>query len=265
MPVPITGVGAVPFWKVEEAVDYVRGYSVPYYPECVPLGEAWRQVETVLNIIANPGNLRCAEAFKSNFSGYLGVKGQCPGPASIVGTLMLQHKEPEYTLENALADAVPIIRKHASSQLTDLKVKDVLFVLDEPGISRAGFDYLPIWEAIFGEIREKFPKLSFKFGVHTCWPPDWRVLYGSAVDMISFNAAHAYSSEGRNNKSIMWGVPTVNEDGNTLLLEETLSYIKDFRPGDMISPQCGLAYKTEKECKFTLEVLQKAANALSNK
>jgi len=257
-----TGIGAVGTSDVNWAVKYVGDYDIPYWPELVPRGQP-RQAETTIDIIANPGNSRCSNAFKSAFSGHTIVKGQCPGPANVTNNLLRQHsKDSDYTLEKAMADAQNIIGVHSAAFFENLNVKNVLYFFDEPSISNALFDYVSWWSTLFSDIRQKFPEHSIRSGVHTCWPPDWKVLYGSDVNIISFNATHAYEAKGRGEKIVAWGVPTLDEAGKPLPLEHVLSYIRDFRPGDFVTPECGLSFKTEEECKLTLGVLQEVAEFL---
>ncbi|MBI2144669.1 hypothetical protein HYU17_06020 [Candidatus Woesearchaeota archaeon] len=214
----ITGIGSVPFTSVDKAIAFSLMHTCPYLPERVPSPEILRSTnmklkEGIDDIIKAPGILGCTAPFKEAVNGhYNTVKVQCPGPATTAQILMLQHKEGDYTIDDALYDAFTVAEIHISASLKDLKVKEAIVFLDEPSLNTAGFDYMSLWSLIFEHQGKEFPQVAITSGVHTCCAPDWKILASSPVDIISYDASKwditkdpAYR-QSRKGKRIAWGI-----------------------------------------------------------
>jgi hypothetical protein len=200
----ITQIGSLPLSDVEAAVRYSLRHDIPFLPELPSLGDA------MLSYIKRPGELSALSEFKRHR--FQVVKVQAIGPATLI---LAGYGEDEALLR---------IYHHVERILDGLSAQEIILFLDEPALGQAGFDYIPLWEAIFSE----FPVVR---GVHVCGNMQWDQLFScNAIDIISFDASRYditlyYPRKG---KRIAWGI---REPGQ----------VRDFRPGDLITPPCGLS------------------------
>ncbi|MEA3226912.1 MAG: hypothetical protein U9Q07_13255 [Planctomycetota bacterium] len=203
-----TQVGSLPHDDVDEAVEYSLRHDIPFLPELPKVGDA------MMDYIENPGNMSCLETFKKKISGRKTVKIQCVGPA----TLILGG----YDQNDAFSRAY----QHIDALINGLDVENIILFLDEPALGHAGFDYKQLWSPLF----ESFDVM---FGVHVCGNMNWDELFGSEIDIISFDASKFDITRYpgyRNGKRIAWGVETAED-------------AKDFQDGDLLTPPCGMGPK----------------------
>ncbi|MGQ9700602.1 MAG: hypothetical protein ACUVQS_06060 [Candidatus Bipolaricaulaceae bacterium] len=223
----ITQIGSLPLKDPKEAVAYSLRHEIPFLPELPLLGDA------MLSYIKRPGELSTLVEFKKHT--FQVVKIQAVGPA----TLILSGYDPE--------EAVLRVWRHVEVILDGLKAKEIILFLDEPALGQAGFDYEELWRAIFPD----FPVIP---GVHVCGNMQWDLLFRSkTVEIISFDASRYdvtlyYPREGKN---VAWGITTPTQ-------------VKDFRPGDLLTPPCGLSpvSYTPGDLERVLALLQEAAKNL---
>lgn len=200
----ITQIGSLPLSDPKKAVEYSLQHDIPFLPELPLLGEG------MLSYIRRPGSLACLEEFKRHE--FATVKVQAVGPA----TLILSGFEPN--------EALIRIWQHVETILDGLRAEEIILFLDEPALGQAGFDYEELWRQIF----QDFPVIR---GVHVCGNMQWdKLLQSEVIDIISFDASRYDITlyYPRRGKRIAWGI-TRPED------------VRDFQPGDLITPPCGLA------------------------
>lgn len=200
----LTQIGSLPLRDPREAVRYSLEHDIPFLPELPLLGDA------MLSYIRRPGELSCLREFKRHR--FETVKVQAVGPA----TLILSGYDPD--------DALLRIYRHVEVILEGLRAKEVILFLDEPALGQAGFDYEELWKAIFSD----FPVIR---GVHVCGNMQWDLLLKSElIDIISFDASRYDITlyYPRRGKRIAWGIKRPED-------------MKDFQPGDLITPPCGLS------------------------
>lgn len=203
-----TQIGCLPHDNVDEAVEYSLRHDIPFLPELPKLGDA------MMDYIERPGEMSCLETFQKRVAGRKSVKIQCVGPA----TLMLAG----YDQDDAFSRAY----QHIDALLNGLDVQNVILFLDEPALGQAGFDYRQLWAPLF----ESFDVTS---GVHVCGNMNWDELFGSEIDIISFDASKFDITRYpgyRNDKRIAWGIETARD-------------VKDFEHGDLVTPPCGMGPK----------------------
>jgi hypothetical protein len=215
----VTQIGSLPFESIDEAIAYsfrCLDVMVPFLPEATKLGD------NMLNYIKNPGQNLCLERFKEEISKRKCevVKIQCIGPVAL-----MQAKYEEN-------DAQERIIKHIQAMMRELEVKEVILFLDEPGLGQTGIDYETQWNLIFGYVRDEFRNCNIVRGVHCCGFMQWdNLLRSDALDIISFDASQfnikLYYKERPEGKKIAWGINNKRD-------------IRDWRPGDLITPTCGL-------------------------
>jgi len=220
----ITQIGSLPFRDVGRAVAYSLRHEIPFLPELTALGDA------MLDYIKNPGNLSCLEEFKRHR--YETVKVQAIGPATLIQS---GYEEDE---------AVARIYRHIERILDGLEAEEIILFLDEPALGYVDFDYERLWEPLFAS----FPVIR---GVHVCGNMQWDRLFEAEIDIISFDASRYditkyYSS--RKGKRIAWGIKGPED-------------IKDFRPGDLITPPCGMPHRSfgEEDAERIFSTLRAAA------
>jgi len=220
----ITQIGSLPLANVKEAVRYSLEHDIPFLPELPLLGDA------MLSYIRRPGSLSCLAEFKKHT--FETVKVQAIGPA----TLILSGYDPD--------EALLRIYRHVEAILEGLRAQEIILFLDEPALGQAGFDFAPMWEAIFSD----FPAVR---GVHVCGNMQWDLLLRSdAIDIISFDASRYDITlyYPREDKRIAWGITAPAQ-------------VRDFRRGDLITPPCGLspqAYRPQ-DLPGVLALLRRAA------
>jgi hypothetical protein len=223
----ITQIGSLPFTSVEEAVAYSLTHAIPFLPELPALGDE------MLSYIERPGELSCLKEFQHHY--FSTVKIQVIGPATLIFT--------GYEEDDALLR----IYTHIEQIIDGLCAEEIILFLDEPAIGQVSFDYMELWEEIFS---------SFQVirGVHICGDMQWDLLFNAEINIISFDASQYDITQyftSRQGKRIAWGINSPEQ-------------IKDFRPGDIITPPCGLSPRTftEETCYQTLEFLRQTANRL---
>ena len=208
----ITQIGSLPLSDPKKAVEYSLQHDIPFLPELPLLGEG------MLSYIRRPGSLACLAEFKRYR--FATVKVQAVGPA----TLILSGFEPD--------EALIRVWQHVEAVLDGLRAEEIILFLDEPALGQAGFDYEELWRQIF----QDFPVIR---GVHVCGNMQWDRLFKSdVIEIISFDASRYDITlyYPRHGKKIAWGIQKPED-------------IRDFRPGDLITPPCGLApprYSPEK-------------------
>lgn len=184
----------------------------------------------MLNYIKNPGHLSCLEKFKKYK--FETVKIQCIGPATLIAA---GYKE---------GDALLRIYTHIESIIKDLRAHEIILFLDEPSLGYVGFEYERLWAPIF----ESFSVIR---GVHVCGNMQWDRLFDADIEIISFDASKYDITKyykDRKDKRIAWGIQRAED-------------IKDFQPGDLITPPCGLGTKlfTEADAYAKLAQLREIA------
>lgn len=202
----VTQIGSLPLRHPKAAVEYSLRHDIPFLPELPLLGDA------MLSYIKNPGELSCLSEFKRHE--FHVVKVQAVGPA----TLILSGYDPD--------EALLRIYRHVEAILEGLRAEEVILFLDEPALGQAGFDYEELWRPIFSD----FPVVP---GVHVCGNMQWDLLFKSdVVEIIGFDASRYDITlyYPRNGKRIAWGITDPGQ-------------IRDFQPGDLITPPCGLSPK----------------------
>ena len=203
-----TQIGCLPYDDIDKAVEYSLQHDIPFLPELSKLGDA------MMDYIERPGNMSCLDTFKERVSGRKTVKVQCVGPA----TLILAG----YDQDDAFSRAY----QHIDAVIDGLNVENVILFLDEPALGHAGFDYRQLWSPLF----ESFDVTS---GVHVCGNMNWDELFGSEIEIISFDASKFDITRYpgyRNGKRIAWGVEAAED-------------VKDFQEGDLLTPPCGMGPK----------------------
>jgi hypothetical protein len=225
----ITQIGSLPFDEIDAAVEYSLRHDIPFLPELPKLGDS------MLEYIKNPGDLSCLETFKRKVQGYDAVKIQCVGPA----TLMLSGYDQD--------DAVSRACRHIDAVTDGLSANEIILFLDEPALGQVGFDYQQLWSALFASF-------DVTPGVHVCGNMNWDELFGSEIDIISFDASKYDITKYpgyRNNKKIAWGVKA-KED------------VKDFRQGDLLTLPCGMGPKLYSidDCEVCLNSLSEISGYL---
>jgi hypothetical protein len=226
----ITQIGSLPFRDVRAAIAYSLKHDIPFLPELTALGDA------MLDYIKNPGRLSCLEEFKRHR--FTTVKVQAIGPATLI--------QSGYGEDEALAR----IYQHIERLLDGLRAEEIILFLDEPALGYAGFDYERLWEPLFAS----FPVIR---GVHVCGNMQWDRLFEAEIEIISFDASKYDITkyyDDRKGKRIAWGIQSPED-------------IKDFRPGDLITPPCGMPHKsfTEEDAERVLSMLRAAAERCLNK
>lgn len=225
----ITQIGSLPLQDPKEAVAYSLRHDIPFSPELPGLGDA------MLSYIKRPGELSCLSEFKKH--AFEVVKIQAIGPA----TLILAGYDPD--------EALLRIYRHVEAILDGLRAKEIILFLDEPALGQAGFQYEELWTAIF----QDFPVIR---GVHVCGNMQWDLLFRLKVlDILSFDASRYNITlyYPRHEKRIAWGIKNPGD-------------IKDFQPGDLITPPCGLspAAYSPADLEEVLAMLEEAKRSLQN-
>ncbi|MGY4706311.1 hypothetical protein ACVNPS_00950 [Candidatus Bipolaricaulota sp. J31] len=220
----ITQIGSLPMRDPVAAVEYSLRHDIPFLPELPLLGDA------MLSYIKRPGELSCLPEFRKHEFGT--VKVQAIGPA----TLILSGYEPD--------EALLRVYRHVEAIMDGLRAEEVVLFLDEPALGQAGFDFEELWRPIFSD----FPVIP---GVHVCGNMQWDLLFKSEViQIISFDASRYDITRyyPRNGKRIAWGITDPSQ-------------IKDFRPGDLITPPCGLSPKfySQEDTERVFALLRAAA------
>ncbi len=220
----VTQIGSLPLRDPKKAVAYSLRHDIPFLPELPLLGDA------MLSYIKRPGELSSLSQFKKH--AFEVVKIQVVGPA----TLILAGYDPD--------EALLRIFRHVEVILDGLKAKEIILFLDEPALGQAGFDYEELWAAIFSD----FPVIR---GVHVCGNMQWDLLFRSkTVEIISFDASRYDITlyYPRNEKKIAWGITDPSQ-------------VRDFQPGDLLTPPCGLspALYTEEDLGRVLALLRTTA------
>ena len=203
-----TQIGCLPYDDIDKAVEYSLQHDIPFLPELSKLGDA------MMDYIERPGNMSCLDTFKERVSGRKTVKVQCVGPA----TLILAG----YDQDDAFSRAY----QHIEALTNGLDAENIILFLDEPALGQAGFDYRQLWSPLF----ESFDVTS---GVHVCGNMNWDELFGSEIEIISFDASKFDITKYpgyRNGKRIAWGVEAAED-------------VKDFQEGDLLTPPCGMGPK----------------------
>ena len=203
-----TQIGSVPFDDIDKAVEYSLQHDIPFLPELSKLGDA------MMDYIERPGNMSCLDTFKRKVAGCGTVKIQCVGPA----TLMLAG----YDQDDAFSRAY----QHIEALTDGLDAENIILFLDEPALGQAGFDYRQLWSPLF----ESFDVTS---GIHVCGNMNWDELFGSEIEIISFDASKFDITKYpcyRNGKRIAWGVEAAED-------------VKNFQEGDLLTPPCGMGPK----------------------
>jgi hypothetical protein len=227
----VTQIGSLPYDDVDQAVEYSLRHDIPFLPELPKLGDA------MLEYAKQPGKLSCLRRFQERVAGMDLVKVQCIGPA----TLILSG----YSEDEAISRAC----QHIAAILDGLQVGQVILFLDEPALGQVGFDYQRLWSALF----ESFPVTP---GVHVCGNMNWDDLFGSSVEIISFDASKyditkypAY----RSGKRIAWGI-------------QDRENVRDFQDGDLLTLPCGMGPKfyTRADCDVSLRKLQEISSYLNS-
>lgn len=224
-----TQIGSLPFRDVDQAIAYSLQHDIPFLPELTALGDA------MLSYIQDPGHLSCLEKFKTYE--FETVKVQCIGPATLISSGYEEN------------DALLRIYTHIESILQGLRAHEIILFLDEPSLGYVGFDYERLWAPIF----ESFSVIR---GVHVCGNMQWDKLFDADIDIISFDASKYDITKyykDRKGKRIAWGIQRAED-------------IKDFQPGDLITPPCGLGTKlfTEADAQATLIKLQEISQKFKN-
>lgn len=224
-----TQIGSLPFDNISKAIAYSLDHDIPFLPELISLGDG------MFEYIKNPGKLSCLKEFQKQK--YDLVKIQCTGPVSLMGP-------PGYYSKD---EAVERAYQHIDSIVQVLDAKEIILFLDEPSLPSSGVNFEDLWGPIF----DCFDVVK---GVHCCQLMQWDLLFKAGLDLISFDASQYDITKfyKKRDKRIAWGIQ--NKDN-----------IKDFKPGDLITPPCGLGYKTEDECYQTLDLLKKVSSLYKNK
>lgn len=218
----ITQIGSLPLRDPQEAVAYSLLHDIPFLPELPLLGDG------MLSYIKNPGTLSTLDEFKKNR--FETVKIQAVGPA----TLVLAGYDPD--------EALLRVYRHVEVILEGLHAEEIILFLDEPALGQAGFNYEELWRPIF----QDFPVIP---GVHVCGNMQWDVLFKSElIDIVSFDASRYDITKyyPRREKRIAWGITSPEQ-------------VRDFQPGDLITPPCGLAGRDPLVLPAVLALLREAA------
>ena len=244
MILPVTQIGSLPFDNPIDAVKYSRKHPIPFLPELVVARQ-----EFMLRLIKDPGKLSCLDEFtKEHFEQ---VKLQCIGPMAL-------RRWGNYSVK----DAMSMIRTYLDTIFERVNAEQKILFLDEPGLefSEIGMGQ-KLWQEIFG-VYHATP------GIHNCGPIHFEAMFRSGVvEIISFDA-FKYKAQAaevlsrRNGKRIAWGVKSIDD-------------VLDFKPGDLITPPCGLSFKdmtgtsqipyTAQECESIYGALIDIAQRLSTK
>lgn len=223
----ITQIGSLPLRDPKEAVAYSLLHDIPFLPELPLLGDG------MLHYIKEPGRLSTLEEFKKHR--FETVKVQAVGPA----TLILSGYEPD--------EALLRVYRHVEVILEGLRAAEIILFLDEPALGQAGFDYEELWRQIFRD----FPVIP---GVHVCGNMQWdRLFQSELLAIVSFDASRYDITKyyPRQGKRIAWGITAPEQ-------------VRDFQPGDLITPPCGLAGRRPADLPAVLALLRAAAHRTSS-
>lgn len=226
----ITQIGSLPFTNVSKALDYSLKHDIPFLPELIKLGDG------MFDYITHPGELSCLKEFQKQR--YDRVKIQCVGPVTLTTAT-------SYSLDEAVSRAYT----HIDKIIQGLNAKQTILFLDEPVVGYSGFDFKELWEPIFSSF-------NVVKGVHICWNMQWDLLFNIGLDIISFDASeyditHHYKERG---ERIAWGIKKEAD-------------IKDYRPGDLITPPCGLSpsFYSEEDCERIFNELKGISEKYNNR
>jgi hypothetical protein len=200
-----TGIGSLPFSSIREAVEYSLRHDIPFLPE-LPL-----RGDSMLDYIKNPGHLSCLEEFAQATSGAELIKLQCIGPATLISA---GYPEDE---------AIQRCYDHISALLALVQADSTILFLDEPSVGHVGFDYLPMWQALF----DSFQVIP---GTHICSNADWDKIFESHLEILSFDASQYNITQYPKypqRKRIAWGITSIED-------------VADPRQGDIITAPCGI-------------------------
>src|SRR3989338_573555 len=244
MILPVTQIGSLPHHTVADAVTYSRKHPIPFLPERLVSNS-----EYMLSLVNDPGRLSCLDDFtKEPFVGQ--VKVQCIGPMALMREERCNARE-----------AVGKIRTYLDSIFDRINAtgQKILF-LDEPGLSHTDTMLSEqLWSTIF-DAYDATP------GIHNCGKVPFEAMFQSeVVRIISFDASR-YRQQAeqalpkRNGKRIAWGVKSIED-------------VLEFKPGDLITPPCGVAFKdkqasvlhTVPECEAIYSNLMDIATKLTAK
>ncbi|MBU2638459.1 MAG: hypothetical protein KJ955_05785 [Nanoarchaeota archaeon] len=225
----ITQIGSLPYDSVEKAVAYSLKHDIPFLPELPKLGDS------MLDYIKHPGKMSCLEKFKEII--YPVKKVQCVGPATLI--------QSGYGED----DAVSRICSHLTPICEGLNSWFTYIFLDEPALGHAGFDYSPLWDAIFSSIKIEGTAIK---GAHVCGTMDWDRMFRANIDIISFDASQCnitsyphYNEFRQRGGKIAWGISKPED-------------VRDFKRDDLITLPCGLGTKSVKDAEKGLELLLEA-------
>lgn len=223
----ITQIGSLPLRDPKEAVAYSLLHDIPFLPELPLLGDG------MLSYIKKPGRLSALAEFKKH--SFETVKVQAVGPA----TLILSGYEAD--------EALLRVYRHVEVILEGLRAREIILFLDEPALGYVGFDYEELWRPILRD----FPVIA---GVHVCGNMQWDLLFRSElISIVSFDASRYDITKyyPRLGKRIAWGITAPEQ-------------IRDFQPGDLITPPCGLAGRAPQDLPIVLATLREAARRVSS-
>lgn len=244
MLLPVTQIGSLPFDNPVDAVHYSHKHPIPFLPELVVARQ-----EFMLRLLKNPRELSCLDEFtKEHFEQ---VKLQCIGPIAL-------RRWGNYSLN----DATNMIRTYLDFIFERVNAQQTILFLDEPGLE---FSEVSMAQKLWQEIFRDYHATS---GIHNCGPVPFDAMFrSSVVEIISFDASRykeqaAQALPRRNGKRIAWGVRSIDD-------------VLDFKPGDLITPPCGLSYKdvpgslpipyTAQECEVVYDNLMTIAQELTTK
>jgi hypothetical protein len=227
----VTQIGSLPYEDVSEALDYSLRHDIPFLPELTERRE--HMFEYILKP-TDPKRLSCLGDFKKAVRGYEDVKIQSVGPATLI---LYGGYSPE--------DAVERISTHISNTMDGLDVGNVFLFLDEPAIGQFRSDFKFLWGQIFG-------KFGVTKGVHTCGDANWKEIFESDIDVVSFDSSRCDVDIGhRNEKRIAWGIKNKGD-------------VKDFREGDLLTLPCGMSSPeySVADCEKNLEMLLRVSKEI---
>jgi len=262
----VAHIGSLPFYNedvnvsVSEAIDFTLRWPIPTLPELPNHGDS------MLTYMKEPGTLSCLEAFGEH--SFKIAKGQCLGPVS-------------YCLGgHDMDDAIRRTSDHILAIASVIDTETLILFSDEPSLYTMGNDFklkecYDEWLENIGKIEELTGKTIIP-SIHSCGDITERMeqrrfdhLFQSDIEIINVDAATydittypLYDEFRDDGGHIAWGVNFGDGDKPHLFvpeqekrIENAKAQIKDFRDGDLITPDCGMPpkYYTSRDCHGVLE------------
>lgn len=268
----VTHIGSLPFYNedvnvsVKKAIDFTLKWPIPALPELTNHGDA------MLTYIKDPGKLSCLEAFGKH--SFKLAKTECLGLVSCCAD--------GYTVKEAIVKT----GEHILAMANAIDTETLILFSDEPSLYKMDFTFelKKHYDEWLGNVRaiEELTGKTIIPGIHSCGDITERkelrrfdYLFQSDIQIINVDAAlydittyPLYNEFRDNGGQIAWGVNF--GDGKKAesfvpdqkkRIENAKAQIKDFKEGDLLTPDCGMPPKfyNPRDCWGVLEDILKLA------